>query len=205
MAEKYKLTYFNSKALAEPIRMMFAVAGVEYEDIRIQKEEWPEQKQNYDWGQLPVLEIGEKKLSQSNAIARYLGKQFKLAGSDDWEAAKLDELADVLVDFRTEWRKFFAEQDPEKKAESKKNLLEVAIPKYLGKLDVTKKDNGGKFLMGQNLTWVDIQFAHFLELFEITVGQAILDGYPNLKELQKNVFEVPTIKAWIEKRPVTAF
>lgn len=37
---KFKLSYFNVKALAEPIRLMFAYGGIDYEDIRISQEEW---------------------------------------------------------------------------------------------------------------------------------------------------------------------
>ena len=36
---KYKLTYFNAKARAEPIRMIFAVAKVPYEDFRFEDRE----------------------------------------------------------------------------------------------------------------------------------------------------------------------
>jgi hypothetical protein len=46
MAEKYKLTYFNMKALAEPIRLILALGGVEYEDVRIERSQWPEIKQS---------------------------------------------------------------------------------------------------------------------------------------------------------------
>jgi len=46
MTETYKLTYFNLRALAEPIRLIFAAAGVEYEDIRIERPQWPELKQS---------------------------------------------------------------------------------------------------------------------------------------------------------------
>ena len=40
----YKLTYFNVRSRAEPIRLMFAFAGVEYDDIRVGKEEWAKMK-----------------------------------------------------------------------------------------------------------------------------------------------------------------
>ena len=40
----YKLTYFNVKGRAEVIRLIFAVAGVEYEDIRLSREEWAAMK-----------------------------------------------------------------------------------------------------------------------------------------------------------------
>jgi len=36
----YKLYYFNGKGRAETIRIIFAQAGVKYEDIRFTGEEW---------------------------------------------------------------------------------------------------------------------------------------------------------------------
>ena len=45
MAPHYKLTYFGLRARAEPTRIVFAYAGVDYEDVRIswenRAEEWP--------------------------------------------------------------------------------------------------------------------------------------------------------------------
>jgi len=203
MAESYKLTYFNIKALAEPIRFIFAYAGVEYEDNRIERENWPAVKENYPWGQLPVLQVGDKTLSQSNTIARYLAKKYDLRGDDDWEAAKMDEYADALTDFRGEWRKHFTEQDETKKAELKKNFDEVVVPKYLSKFDKIVADNGGQFLVGKRVSWIDLQLAHFLDFFAIQ-APTLLDNYENLKKLKESVFEIPQIKAWMEKRPVTA-
>lgn len=44
MAPKYKLTYFNLRGRGELIRLILAQAGVEYEDIRIEKDKWPAMK-----------------------------------------------------------------------------------------------------------------------------------------------------------------
>lgn len=46
MAPHYKLVYFNARGRAEHIRLIFAYAGVEYEDVRIPKEKWPEYKKS---------------------------------------------------------------------------------------------------------------------------------------------------------------
>lgn len=37
----FTLFYFNVKALAEPIRFLFAYGGQEYEDVRVTRDEWP--------------------------------------------------------------------------------------------------------------------------------------------------------------------
>lgn len=38
----YKLTYFNIQGLAEPIRMLLSYGGIEFEDVRVEKDkDWP--------------------------------------------------------------------------------------------------------------------------------------------------------------------
>lgn len=96
----YKLHYFNVKALAEPLRILFAYAKVDYEDIRVPKEEWPALKPTMPMGQMPVLEIDGIRLHQSIAIGRYLSKKFGLAGANDWENLLIDIAIDTVNDFR---------------------------------------------------------------------------------------------------------
>ena len=36
----YKLTYFDIRGRAETSRMLFALADVEYEDVRVTREQW---------------------------------------------------------------------------------------------------------------------------------------------------------------------
>lgn len=33
--------YFNVKALAEPMRFLLSYGGIDFEDIRVEKEDWP--------------------------------------------------------------------------------------------------------------------------------------------------------------------
>ena len=91
---EYKLYYFDVRALAEVVRLVFAAAGQKYEDIRFTREKWPEWKPKAPFGKAPFLEVtdGSKTftLSQSKAIARYLSRKFGLAGKDDEESALID-------------------------------------------------------------------------------------------------------------------
>lgn len=38
---EYKIIYFNVKALAEPMRFLLSYGNIKFEDVRIEKEDWP--------------------------------------------------------------------------------------------------------------------------------------------------------------------
>ncbi|CAG7833428.1 unnamed protein product [Allacma fusca] len=204
MTTDYKLTYFNARGIAEPIRYIFAYAEVPYEDVRIEKESWPELKPNTPWGQIPTLETEGQVLAQSSTIARFLARKYDLVGSTDLEAAQCDELVDAIGDLKLEWKKFFLELDPEKRDELKKNLIGVQIRKYFTKFDSMIGSNpDGTHLVGKSFTWADFYVACYLEAVERTVDASILEEYPNLKGLKEEVNNIPQIKTWIESRPDT--
>jgi hypothetical protein len=70
----YKLAYFNLRGRAELARYIFAAAGQEFEDYRIEKENWPAEKPKAPFGALPYLEVHDGSnvfvLPQSCAIGR---------------------------------------------------------------------------------------------------------------------------------------
>lgn len=58
-------------------------------------------------GQMPILEYNGKIAHQSMAICRFLAKQLKLVGKDDWEDLEIDAMVDTVNDFRQS--KFFSD------------------------------------------------------------------------------------------------
>lgn len=52
------------------------------------------------FGQLPVLEHNGRKIPQTLAICRFLAKQVKLAGNDDWEDLEIDSIVQTVNDIR---------------------------------------------------------------------------------------------------------
>jgi glutathione S-transferase len=201
---KFKLSYFNLKWLAEPIRYIFNYVEEEFEDNRIEEGQWEKVKNEYPYGKMPVLEWEDKKLSQSFAIARFLAKRYNLMGADDYEAAKCDEYADVVKDVLKEVEgMWYCQDDEAKKLKIKNNVLDKTLPALFTKIENDLKATEGKHLVGNNYTWADFVLAHFTELFESFVDPSFLANYPTIKTHQNNVHNIPQIKAWIAKRPVT--
>jgi prostaglandin-H2 D-isomerase / glutathione transferase len=40
----YKVTYFNVTALGEPIRMLLKYGDIDFEDVRVERDDWPAMK-----------------------------------------------------------------------------------------------------------------------------------------------------------------
>ncbi|CAF1034213.1 unnamed protein product [Rotaria sp. Silwood1] len=202
----YKLYYFNGRGRAEVARLIFAAASQKYEDIRYERDEWPSHKAETPLGQIPVLEFDGVKLPQSMAIARFLAKQFQLAGKDNFEQAKVDAVADTLSDVVAAFVPIRREQDEAKKPELIKKFQTEELPKHLKNLEVLGKlyGNGGHFFVGNHLTWVDL---YFYDLGETLLGLAAtgLDTHPWLKQNRAEVEKQPKIAEYLKNRPKTPF
>ncbi|XP_049856599.1 glutathione S-transferase-like [Schistocerca gregaria] len=202
MAPKCKLSYFALMGLSEPIRFLLSYGKMDFEDIRYEFEQWPPVKTSTPYGKLPVLEIDGKKMHQSTAICRYLGKKLGLAGENDWESAEIDMAVDTITDLRLKLSDYYWEPDEAIKQKKKETVFKETLPFYLERLNEQVKENGG-YLAAGKMTWGDIFFAALCDYMNGVAQFDITKDYPNLASLKKKIRELPAIKEWISKRPVT--
>jgi glutathione S-transferase len=190
---------------AEVIRLLFAQAEIPYDDVRIEKEQWPDLKPKTPFGQLPILEEDGKILSQSQAIATYLAKKFGLNGADDWEAAKIQELYGLFNDFEIHLNPWFAETDTDKKKAILDKLVTEKIPPLLDLYQKFLEQNGGEFYVGKKLTQIDIfNMCVFGFIKHVLTPPETFSKYPQLDQFYERIANLPNIKKWIETRPKTA-
>lgn len=205
-----KLSYFDGRGLAEPIRWILVTGGVEFEDVRVPLDSLPavlpqEIKDKCRWGQVPLAEFDGKTLNQSLAITRYFARKYNFVPKDDFEAALCDEYVDTIREFMTSWFAVRTESDPVKKEEKKAEQIKIGKQKHLDVFEKIIQANGGKHLVGNSLTWADLYLANAINNVELGLEVKLLADLPGIKNLQDNVVSTPAIKAWIAKRPNTKF
>ncbi|UJR32437.1 hypothetical protein I4U23_019899 [Adineta vaga] len=202
----YKLYYLNGRGRGEVSRLLFAVAEQKYEDIRYERDEWLQHKSETPLGQVPVLEFNGVKLPQSISIARFLAKQFQLAGKDNFEQAKIDAIADTINDLIIAFVTVRDQSHASKREENTQKFLKEQLPKHFQNLDVLRKQYGGdgQFFVGNHMTWVDLLFFDVGESF-LMLDKTCLDKYPWLKDNLEAVKIQPKISEYLKNRPETSF
>ncbi|XP_002731491.1 S-crystallin SL11-like [Saccoglossus kowalevskii] len=204
----YKLHYFNARGRAETSRFILALAGVKYEDKRYTGEEWGKIKASgkFPFGEMPVLEVDDTVLSQSNAIARYLASVHGYNGKNDLETAKIGMIVETFVDILNSFMKAWFNKDEKTKAELLEEFKTKTLTQKLAALEkLLVANNGGNgYFVGDKVSLADITFVTFYEMFSKSVEGA-LDKYPKLKSLQSRVLALPKIAEWVKKRPESQF
>ncbi|OWF38465.1 Glutathione S-transferase [Mizuhopecten yessoensis] len=199
---KYKLIFFPYRGRGELVRLTFAAAGETYEEQIITKQEWPNFKSKMPTGQLPVLEVGGKQLSQSLAIARYLAREFGLAGQSNLEQCLVDQVIDEAADGFKQYLLYHNETAEDKKLEVKNALMNEKIPQFTRILQTLLENYGGTngYFVGPGLTLADLAcheiFTHFLRL-----NPEALKDFPRLAENRKKVEENENLKQYLANRP----
>ncbi|XP_072051484.1 uncharacterized protein [Amphiura filiformis] len=195
----YKLTYFDVRGRAEIIRLLFAQAGVKYEDVRIPigGEEWKKLKPTMPTGTMPVLEVdGSTKIPNAQAIARYVAREYNLAGSNNFEQLKVDAVMEAFIDVVGDIMPALGETD-----EAKKVIFEEKTKPKLKNLEKMLAANGGNFFAGNKITVADITLFNNCDIFLTKLCDDPLKDFPKLKALNEKVSREPRIAAWVAKRP----
>ncbi|XP_066289584.1 glutathione S-transferase 1-like isoform X2 [Branchiostoma lanceolatum] len=110
----YKLIYFEARGRAEPARLLFAAGGLQYDDVRLTREQWKELKPKTPMGQLPILEVDGTEICQSKAIARLIAKEVGMAGKTPLEQARADMIADTVDELAAPCQTFYTLADRNK-------------------------------------------------------------------------------------------
>jgi len=200
----YKLTYFNARGRAENIRMLFALAGQEFQDVRMgtDGEKWEDVKKNFPLAALPVLEIDGKQLNQSKAIASYLARELGFYGANSWETAKVDEISGTVEDLWLPYLEaMFSKDDKAQKDATMKKLFEEKAPILLKFLEdqLCKNNEGQGFFVGNKISLADLNFHTSVETLEAS-SMLGLEKYPKLTALKARIEAHDKLAPYLAKR-----
>ncbi|XP_048767140.1 glutathione S-transferase-like isoform X2 [Ostrea edulis] len=176
---KYKLTYFDLRGRAEPIRLLFAVAGVPFEDERIEREQWSAIKHKVPGNALPILSVDGFLVTQSTAIIRHLARIFGLDGETLSLKVKVDEIVEYLLEMKNKMAEMPMMSDDSRTQEkameimkSFKELMMKACTFIEAQIQKNMKQGNG-FAVGNRLTVADIMIFEAFENILATNGNAL--------------------------------
>ncbi|XP_004417392.1 PREDICTED: glutathione S-transferase Mu 5-like, partial [Odobenus rosmarus divergens] len=178
------LGYWDICGLVHAIRMLLEFTDTSYEEKQYMCGEAPDYdrsqwldvkfKLHLDFPNLPYLMDGKNKITQSNAILRYIARKHNVCGDTEEEKIRVDIMENQIMDFRMQLIRLCYSPD-----------LDKLKPQYLEQLPGQLKEFSlflGKFswFAGEKLT-----FVHFLTYDVLDQNRLFepkcLDEFPNLK------------------------
>ncbi|XP_072853585.2 glutathione S-transferase Mu 1-like isoform X2 [Pogona vitticeps] len=149
------------------------------------------EKLGLDFPNLPYLIDGERKITQSNAILRYLARKHKMCGETEEEMIRIDMLENQVMDFRMAFAKVCYSPDFEK-------LKPEYLEELPGKLKLFSQFLGDrKWFAGNKVTYVDFLAYDVLDqqrMFE----PKCFNQYKNLQDFLDRFEALEKISAYMK-------
>jgi glutathione S-transferase len=219
---KYELYYWPSiQGRGEYVRLALEDSGAAYVDVARGSGGTGEMMRMMGQGATPpfappFLKAGKLVIGQTANILLYLGARHGLAPKTEAGRLWLHQLQLTIADFVLEAHDTHHPLGPslyyeDQKAPAKKRTEEFwkeRVPKYLGYFERLLQENGGSYVTGRRITYVD------LSLFQIVEGlryafpkrmSAFEKEIPGLAGLRDRVAMRPKLKAYLESDRRIAF
>jgi glutathione S-transferase len=201
---KPRLVYFDSPvSRGEECRLALHLAGVDFEDVRLSREEWLARKPTTPFGSVPVFEVpGRPSLGQSNAILVLIGRQHGLHPTDAFEAAQHEALMCHVEDLRASVSPTLRITDDAEKKKAREALVQTFFPTW-GANAEKHLPSDGPFVAGSKIHVVDLKLYMAVRWFANGkvdhVPATVFASFPKLTRLFEAVHNDPTVKAWTAK------
>ncbi|KAK8739205.1 hypothetical protein OTU49_003531 [Cherax quadricarinatus] len=194
------LGYWNIRGLGQSIRLLLAYTGTEVEEKRYNTGPAPDYVEKSDWlpvkftlgldfPNLPYYMDGDLKITQSNAILRYIGRQHDMCGETEQEKIWVDILENHAMDIRQSYVQLVYNTYDTKREEYLENLKGTLkrLSDFLG--DKT-------WFAGEKLTFPDFLLYELLDI-HLVVDNTCLDHTENLQAFVKRFEDLPSIKKYM--------
>jgi len=197
---KPKLFYFDAPvSRGEECRLALHLAGVDFEDVRIQRDAWPALKPTTPFGAVPVLEMpGRAPLAQSNAILVLIGRQHGLHPKDDFEAARHEAMMAHVEDLRATVSPTLRMVDEAEKKAAREQLASTFLPTWAERVE--RQLGEGPFFGGAALNVVDLKLHMAVRWFAggkvDHIPATIFAAYPKLTRVHDAVRDDARVKSW---------
>ena len=90
-----KLVYFDFNFWrVDILRLSLAYSEIPYEYKRIKRQEWPKEKKNFLFGQLPVMIVDNKQYAHTHSLARFCAMKSSLYDNNKIKAMVIDQVLD---------------------------------------------------------------------------------------------------------------
>jgi glutathione S-transferase len=195
-----KLTYFDAAmSRGEECRLALHIGGVDFEDVRLKREEWPLLKPNTPYGSLPIFELpGHPPLGESNAILVLIGRRYGLHPKDEVEAARHEAVMSYVEALRAKVGPTMFLEDVAEKKRVREELAATYLPAWGA--NVERQIGEGPFFGGASINVVDLKLHMIMRWF----GGGALDhipttvfaDYPKLNRLHAAVTDHERVKDW---------
>ncbi|KAM9255357.1 glutathione S-transferase 2 [Cariama cristata] len=177
------LGYWDIRGLAHAIRLLLEYTETPYQERQYRPgpapdfdpSDWTSEKEKLglDFPNLPYLIDGPTKLTQSNAILRYIARKHHMCGETEEEMLRVDMLENHIMDLRMSFARLCYNPDFEK-------LKPGYLEQLPGKLRELSQFLGSRpWFAGEKLTFVDFVAYDVLDQHRMFV--------PECPELQGNL------------------
>jgi glutathione S-transferase len=196
---KPRLIYFDAPvSRGEECRLALHLAGVDFEDVRVKREDWPALKPLTPYGGMPVLEMpGAPPIAHSNAILVLIGRRHGLHPADDVEAARHEGMMQHVEDLRAHVTPTLRLEEPEKKA-AREALVAGYLPAWARAAE--KNIGRGPFFGGERIHVVDLKIYMAVRWFNggkvDHIPATIFEDHPKLTGAFEAVRDHPRVRSW---------